>query len=90
MTDSDRQAVQALSELIHDVVEELAPDLQVIVCDHALLADKWFREAITENWRDGRRLRSQGHHMLTIAMALTRRRAATTSRSRQSQRSLGP
>jgi hypothetical protein len=30
--------------------------VQIIVCDHANLAEQWFQDAIVENWRDGRKL----------------------------------
>jgi hypothetical protein len=43
-------------ELMRDVTEELAPDFQIIVCDHANLAEDWFQASIVENWRDGRKL----------------------------------
>jgi hypothetical protein len=56
VTDVDRQAVRELFQLIKDVVDELAPALQVVVCDHAFLAEEWFQDSIIENWRDGRKL----------------------------------
>lgn len=55
-TDDDRQAVQALFELIHDVVTELDDELQVIVCDHANLAIDWFQDSVIENLRGGKKL----------------------------------
>ncbi|MET8081984.1 DUF3732 domain-containing protein [Streptomyces sp. NPDC005303] len=44
-------------KLLHDVAEEAGGGLQIIVCDHANLPEKWFQDAIVENWRpqDGRR-----------------------------------
>jgi hypothetical protein len=27
--------------------------LQVIVCDHANLADEWFQASVVDNWRNG-------------------------------------
>jgi hypothetical protein len=54
--DDDRQAVQRMYELMRDVSLELAPSLQIIVCDHANLPDEWFQEAVVENWREGRKL----------------------------------
>lgn len=50
--DSDRTAVSAMFRLMKDVVEELAPDFQIIVSDHADLSDDWFAESIVHNWRD--------------------------------------
>lgn len=43
-------------ELIHDVVTELSPDLQVIVCDHAHFSNDWFEAAIRHEWRGGVKL----------------------------------
>ncbi|MHB1638845.1 MAG: DUF3732 domain-containing protein [Candidatus Dormibacteria bacterium] len=54
--DDDRQAVQRMYELMHDISVELAPSMQIIACDHANLPEEWFQEAIIENWRDGRKL----------------------------------
>jgi hypothetical protein len=55
-SDGDRAAVQRLFELMRDVTEELAPGMQIIVCDHANLPDPWFQDAVVHNWRDGRKL----------------------------------
>lgn len=55
-TDSDREAVLATFALLRDVVAELAPELQIIVCDHANLGDDWFAAAVKYNWRDGAKL----------------------------------
>jgi hypothetical protein len=54
--DSDRAAVNRLFRLIYEVVTELAPKLQIIVCDHANLPEDWFQAAVKHNWRDGRKL----------------------------------
>ncbi|MGW4352256.1 DUF3732 domain-containing protein [Nocardia sp. NPDC004582] len=54
--DSDRVAVSRLFRLIYDVVQELAPGLQIIVCDHANLPEPWFQESIVHNWRHGQQL----------------------------------
>lgn len=54
--DSDRAAVTRLFRLIYDVVHELSPDMQIIVCDHANLDEPWFQESVQHNWRGGRRL----------------------------------
>jgi Protein of unknown function (DUF3732) len=51
--DEDRLAVRRMYELMLEVVKELAPEFQVVVCDHANLDEPWFQEAITENWRSG-------------------------------------
>jgi hypothetical protein len=51
--DSDRESVRRMFQLLHDVAAELAPRLQIIVCDHANLPEDWFRESVVQNWRDG-------------------------------------
>ncbi|MGW3811551.1 DUF3732 domain-containing protein [Micromonospora sp. NPDC005113] len=47
----DGAAVRRLFELMRDVVAELAPDMQIIVCDHANLPEPWFQSAVRHNWR---------------------------------------
>jgi energy-coupling factor transporter ATP-binding protein EcfA2 len=54
--DADRIAVRAMFELMRDVVAELAPDFQIIVCDHADLPEVWFAEAVRYRWRGGKAL----------------------------------
>ncbi|MFE3901246.1 DUF3732 domain-containing protein [Streptomyces sp. NPDC059153] len=54
--DTDRAAVTRLFRLIYDVARELAPDLQIIVCDHANLAEPWFQESVRHNLRGGHKL----------------------------------
>ncbi|MFG3705485.1 DUF3732 domain-containing protein [Micromonospora sp. NPDC047670] len=54
--DTDREAVGRLFRLIHDVIVELAPEMQVIVCDHANLPEQWFQNSVRHNWRAGEKL----------------------------------
>ncbi|CCQ18152.1 putative uncharacterized protein [Rhodococcus sp. AW25M09] len=55
--DADRAAVLAMFTVMRDVVEELAPRMQIIVSDHADLAEEqWFQDAVVHRWRDGTRL----------------------------------
>ncbi|MEV4465150.1 DUF3732 domain-containing protein [Micromonospora echinofusca] len=49
--DDDRAAVRRLFEFMRDVASELAPDMQIIVCDHADLPEPWFQQAVRHNWR---------------------------------------
>ena len=37
-------------------MRELAPDLQIIICDHANLDEEWFQESVAYNWRNGQKL----------------------------------
>lgn len=53
LKDDDKQAVARMFELLFDVTKSLAPDLQVIVLDHADLRDSTFRDAVVERWRNG-------------------------------------
>lgn len=50
---ADWEAVRRQFTLMRDVVASLSGDLQIIVCDHANLADDWFQGAVIENWRNG-------------------------------------
>ncbi len=54
--DADRAAVNSMFRLIYDVAVELAPNLQIIVCDHANLPEDWFQESVSHNWRGGEKL----------------------------------
>ena len=54
--DADREAVSRLFRLIYDVVAELAPYMQMIVCDHANLPEDWFQDSVEHNWRGGEKL----------------------------------
>jgi hypothetical protein len=51
LRDEDKAAVQTLFQLIYDVANALAPDLQVIVLDHARIDEPWFTDSIVEEWR---------------------------------------
>jgi hypothetical protein len=54
--DEDRTAVLQLFKLISDAAAELAPQLQIIVMDHADLKRDWFQSAVVERWRKGEKL----------------------------------
>jgi hypothetical protein len=54
--DEDREAVHRLFRLLYEVVQELSPGFQVVVCDHANLPDAWFQDAVRYNWRGGEKL----------------------------------
>jgi hypothetical protein len=54
--DEDQTAVLQLFKLIADAAAELAPQLQIIVMDHADLKRDWFQSAIVERWRKGEKL----------------------------------
>lgn len=71
--DTDRRAVSAMFQVIQEVVESLAGELQVIVVDHADLQEDWFQERVRHNWR-GEKLIPESW----IENARTRRSANTT------------
>lgn len=50
-TDADRAAVQALFKLMAYACNEIDPDFQLIVLDHAHLKDEQFEASIIEEWR---------------------------------------
>ena len=54
--DHDREIVRRMLALLHDVSAELAPDLQIIVCEHANLPELWFQDSVRHNWRGGEAL----------------------------------
>jgi hypothetical protein len=56
LADEDRTAVLQLFQLIADVAAEPAPELQIIVMDHADLTRDWFETAVVERWRKGEKL----------------------------------
>lgn len=56
LSDEDQTAVFQLFKLISDVAAELAPDLQIIIMDHADLKDDWFQSAVAHRWRSGKKL----------------------------------
>lgn len=56
LEDEDKTAVHQLFALVARVAGELAPDLQIIVMDHADLKEEWFENAIIERWRRGQKL----------------------------------
>ncbi|MET9615388.1 DUF3732 domain-containing protein [Kitasatospora indigofera] len=55
-TDTDRDAVHGMFELMHNFVTALAPDFQLIISDHANLPDPWFQQCVRHNWRNGEAL----------------------------------
>ena len=56
LVDEDREAVRRMFKLIFKVTQELSPNLQVIITDHADLKEDWFQSAVVERWRGGDKL----------------------------------
>ena len=53
LEDEDRAAVLRTFELLRDVVDELKGGFQIIVTEHADLAEDWFQDAVRVRWRHG-------------------------------------
>ena len=51
LDDEDRKKVRQIFDLSFEVVKELEPDFQIIITEHADLADARFQESISERWR---------------------------------------
>jgi uncharacterized protein DUF3732 len=47
----DRQKVIRMLQLVFEVVAALAPGFQVIVTEHADIAEPWYQDAVVEKWR---------------------------------------
>jgi len=54
--DDDRHRVLQMFRLIFEAVEAVTPGLQVILIEHADLNEEWYRNAIVERWRGGKKL----------------------------------
>ena len=56
-TEHDTAAVQRLFQLLFDVCEELSPNFQIIVTEHANLPDSKFQDSLVEPpWKGGNAL----------------------------------
>ena len=56
LPEEDRVAVVRMFRLVLDVVHSLEPDFQVIITEHADIAEDWYQTAIVERWRSGEKL----------------------------------
>lgn len=56
LKDEDRAAVQRMFALILDVAAELAPNLQIVITDHADIDDDRFQQSVIARWRGGEKL----------------------------------
>ena len=54
--EEDRQAVMRMFRLVFDVAESLAPHFQVVITEHADIAEEWFQRSVAERWRGGLKL----------------------------------
>ncbi|MFW5852501.1 MAG: DUF3732 domain-containing protein, partial [Nanoarchaeota archaeon] len=56
VSEEDALALSRMFELVIEVINEVEPNLQVIVTEHADIDKEWYQEAIVERWRDGVKL----------------------------------
>jgi hypothetical protein len=56
VAEDDRQAVSRMFRLVFDIVNAAAPDLQVIITEHADLKEEWYQNAVVERWRGSLKL----------------------------------
>lgn len=56
MGEEERQAVVRMFRFVFEVVNELSPDLQVVMMEHADIKEDWYQAAIIERWRGGKKL----------------------------------
>lgn len=56
ISDSDREAVLRMFRLVFNIVNELAPHLQVVLTEHADIREDWYQKAVVERWRGGLKL----------------------------------
>jgi hypothetical protein len=54
--EDDRQAVVRMFRFVFNVVNDLSPDFQVIITEHADIKEDWYQGAIIERWRGGLKL----------------------------------
>jgi hypothetical protein len=54
--DDDRRALMRMFTVVFEVVKALAPEFQVIITEHADLADADYQKSVVERWRGGLKL----------------------------------
>lgn len=55
--DADIDAVRRMFRVLYDTVQDLFPNFQIIVTEHANLPDDWYQQSLVEQpWRNGRAL----------------------------------
>ncbi len=56
INEEDRIAVINMFKFVFSIVEQLSPNFQVIMTEHADIDQKWYQDAVSERWRDGAKL----------------------------------
>jgi hypothetical protein len=56
IVNEDRQAVARMFRLAFDVAQGVSQQLQIVITDHADIAEDWFQDCVIERWRGGTKL----------------------------------
>ncbi len=56
LEDDDRRDLRRMFGLIFDSVKAVAPEMQVIITEHADINEDWYQHAVRERWRGGLKL----------------------------------
>jgi hypothetical protein len=56
LVDDDQIVVRRMFKWLIDKVQKLAPNLQIIVLEHADLLEDWYQDRVIYRWRDGEKL----------------------------------
>jgi hypothetical protein len=54
--EEDRLAVIRMFQLVLNVIDAVSPGLQVVITEHADIAEPWFQAAVAQRWRSGVKL----------------------------------
>lgn len=56
VSDDDREAASRMFRFVFDVVNDMAPQFQIVITEHADINEDWYQEAVVERWRQGLKL----------------------------------
>jgi len=54
--EDDRLAVSRMFKFVSDAVKKIAPNIQVVITEHADIKEDWYQDAVVERWRGGLKL----------------------------------
>ncbi|WP_287373669.1 DUF3732 domain-containing protein [Prosthecochloris sp.] len=56
LSDDDRIELRRMFKMVFDTVENVAPEFQVVITEHADINEDWYQNSIRERWRGGLKL----------------------------------
>ncbi|QYY34569.1 DUF3732 domain-containing protein [Ruficoccus sp. ZRK36] len=56
LKDDDRQELRRMFEMVFKAVQDLSPDFQIIITEHADINEDWYQNEVRERWRGGLKL----------------------------------